>query len=151
MDREKISSLAWLALAAYICVETIRRLPLGSWHDPGAGFWPVGAGLVLGGLSTLNLVGAFRKKSEEQKAPPKGKKRWKNLVFVLVTLLVYAASVETVGFLMGTFVLLVVLFRAVEPQRWIVAIGGSALISFATYMIFEIWLRSQLPRGIWGF
>jgi hypothetical protein len=38
----------------------------------------------------------------------------------------------------------------VEPQRWVVAIGGSALASIASYIIFEVWLKTQLPKGIFG-
>jgi hypothetical protein len=43
------------------------------------------------------------------------------------------------------------LFRFVEPQKWVVAVGGSALASIASYVVFELWLKTQLPRGILGF
>ncbi len=42
----------------------------------------------------------------------------------------YAFCLEILGFLVSTFLLLVFLFRAgMEPQRWLVAIGGSAIAS----------------------
>ena len=51
MKRDQKSSLAWFAFALYICIETARKLPIGTWSNPGAGFWPLGAGLFLASLS----------------------------------------------------------------------------------------------------
>jgi hypothetical protein len=76
---------------------------------------------------------------------------WKRIAAVLLALLIYAATMDSLGFLLGTFLLLIFLFRLAEPQRWAVALGASAFISLAAYGLFEKWLRTQLPRGIWGF
>jgi len=63
----------------------------------------------------------------------------------------YAIFLEILGFLMVTFLLLIFLFRGIEPQRWLVSVGGSALASLICYAIFELWLKTQLPKGILGF
>jgi len=70
---------------------------------------------------------------------------------VLAVLLAYTAFLEVLGFLLATFLLLLFLFRGIEPQRWVVSIGGSALTSFITYALFELWLKTQLPKGFIGF
>lgn len=150
MKKDQTISLVWLFVAMLLSIETLRALPLGSWHNPGPGFFPLGAGIFLGLLSGLNFLRSVLSKSPDAKerwVP----KRWKTLALVMAALLAYASSLETVGFLIGTFLLMTFLFRAVEPQRWVVAIGGGALVSVATYAIFEVWLRTQLPRGILGF
>jgi len=151
MKRDQKSSLIWLSFAFFIGIETIYRLPLGDWHDPGPGFMPLAAGVLLGFLSILNLIRSSLEKSVEDRTPWYAGRRWKTLVFILTVLYAYAFLFEVLGFLIGTFLLLLFLFRAVEPQRWAWAIGGSAVISFTTYVVFEWGLRSQLPRGIWGF
>ena len=87
----------------------------------------------------------------EEKAPWYPLHTWKRIIAVLLGLLIYTATMNSLGFLLGTFLLLIFLFRLAEPQRWTVALGASALISFAAYGLFEKWLRTQLPRGIWGF
>jgi hypothetical protein len=47
---------------------------------------------------------------------------------------------------------LVFLFRyGMESKRWMVAIGASGIASLSSYAVFELWLRTQLPRGIFGF
>ena len=78
--------------------------------------------------------------------------RWKNLAGVLVSLFIYAGILDFLGFVLSTFLLLVFLFRfGITPQRWIWAIGGGAIASLSCYAVFELWLRTQLPKGILGF
>ncbi|HSR13900.1 MAG TPA: tripartite tricarboxylate transporter TctB family protein [Thermodesulfobacteriota bacterium] len=147
---DRVSGLIWLGLAVYICVEAVR-LPLGSWRDPGPGFLPLGAGL---GLALLSVVDLLRSNAGTAKAPPGpwySRERWKAVVLILLSLVAYSFLLDTLGFLVTTFLFLMLLFRFVEPQPWKIAIGGSALASVAAYVIFEVWLKTQLPPGILGF
>lgn len=107
--------------------------------------------MVLGVLSVVAYFQAHLSKTQEVKETLLVKRRKKNLILVLVALLVFAVFLEILGFLVCTFFFLVVLFRSIEPKRWIVAVGGSAIISFSCYVLFELWLRTQLPKGILGF
>jgi hypothetical protein len=147
---DEISSLVWMSLAAYICIESIR-LPVGSWRDPGAGFFPLLSGIFLGFLSGLAFVRAFLQKQKESGETWYSKDKWKSLISVLAVLIAYGFLLEIFGFLLTTFFLLIFLFRAIEPQRWVVAIGGSALASIISYAVFQLWLKTQLPKGILGF
>jgi len=52
------------------------------------------------------------------------------------------------GFILVNFLLLVVLFKAIEPQRWSVAIFSSALVTLVTWVFFAYWLEAQFPPGI---
>ena len=149
-NRDQISSLVWLAFALFIILESIR-LPIGSWKDPGPGFIPLGSGMIVAVLSCITFIQTRRGPSKEFQESWYSKERWRNSVLVLATLFVYAFSMEILGFLMSTFLLLTFLFRIIEPQRWIVAVGGSATASFVSYALFELWLKVQLPKGILGF
>jgi len=146
---DRVSSLVWLSFAFYIGIESLR-LPLGSWRDPGAGFLPLGAGIC---LAILSLTAFFQARSRVEEKTRKGwysQEKWKSLLLILAVLFGYALFLDFLGFLISTFLLLVMLFRFVEPQRWVVSIGGSALAAIASYVIFEIWLKTQLPKGILG-
>lgn len=148
---DQISSLIWFFFAIYICVESIR-LPLGSWRDPGPGFLPLLVGLILAGLSIICFMQARMAESTEQKASWYSRERWKNLIWILLALLAYALVLDYLGFLMSTFLLLIFLFRfGMEPQKWFWAIGGSVIASVSCYVVFELWLQTQLPKGILGF
>ena len=148
---DQTSSLVWLGFALLICVESFR-LPLGSIHDPGPGFLPLLVGVLLAGLSVICFLQARKGPSAEPKGSWYSTERWKNLVWVLLALLAYAVALDSLGFLISTFLLLIVLFRfGMEPQRWAWAIGGSVIASLSCYAVFELWLRTQLPKGILGF
>jgi hypothetical protein len=147
---DQITSLVLLSLAVYISIES-SRLPLGSWRDPGAGFLPLGSGLCLGILSMVNYLQARFRKEDDVRGSWYSKDRWKRLIVILAVLFGYSLILDFMGFLASTFILLLMLFRLVEPQKWAVAVGGSTLASVVSYVVFEIWLKTQLPRGIFGF
>jgi putative tricarboxylic transport membrane protein len=146
----RMSSLVWLFFALYICVESLR-LPLGSWRDPGPGFLPLGAGLCLGILSAIDYFQTRFRKGKGIQESWYSKERWKSILLILLALLGYSIFLDSLGFLVTTFFLLILLFRFVKPQPWRVVIGGSLLASVSSYVVFEIWLKTQLPRGVLGF
>jgi putative tricarboxylic transport membrane protein len=151
MSREQSSSLVWLSFALLICAETLRRLSLGSWRDPGPGFVPLLSGVVLGSLACIHFIQSTLRKRETTREIGQLPERWKTLIFIYLSLLAYVFLLEPLGFLPATFLLLIFLFRAAEPRRWAVVIGESAIVSLITYVIFDVLLKSQLPKGILDF
>ena len=148
--KDEGSSLLWLGVAVIICIGSLR-LSLGSFNNPGPGFFPFVAGLVLGVLAAVVYVQARRAASstKENKKPvlisPGGVKK---IVLTTVALLAYVVGMEYLGFLISTFIFFAFLLRSIEPQRWSVVILESLLASGVCYFIFQIWLRVELPRGI---
>jgi len=145
--RDQISSLVWLLFALLICVASLQ-MSLGTWRDPGPGFLPLASGVLLGVLSLVCFLQAY---TLQRTREAWYSQRWKNLILVLAVLGGYAFTLEFLGFITATFLLLVILFRGIEPQKWIVAIGGGALTSLLCYVVFELWLKTQLPKGFLGF
>jgi len=147
---DQISSLIMLLIAAYICIESLR-LPLGSWRNPGAGFLPLGSGLSLGILSIIAYMQTRFRSGDRARGSWHSKERRKSLLAILAVLVGYSLILDYLGFLVSTFLLLLLLFRLVEPQKWAVAVGGSVVASLVSYAVFEVWLKTQLPKGIFGF
>ena len=147
---DQMSSVVWFIFAIYICVESLR-LPLGSWRDPGPGFLPIGSGIFLAILSSVAFFRARQDDADKPRGSWYSRDRVKSLLLILAGLFGYALALDFLGFLVTTFVLLLILFRFVEPQRWRVAVGGSLCASVASYVVFELWLKTQLPKGILGF
>ena len=148
MAREKWSSLVWLGIAIYICVGSLR-LSLGSFHHPGPGFLSFYAGLILGGLALVVHLQSRKAASAQREAEPIWSSRqrgWK-MVLTVVALLVYAVGMSYLGFLISTFIFLAFLLKVIEPQRWSVALFGSLAASGTFYLLFEMGLQSQLPKG----
>lgn len=70
---------------------------------------------------------------------------------VLVSLVVYSALFERLGFLFSTFLFLVLLFRGISSQKWATSLIAAAGVSLLSYLIFDTWLMAQLPKGFLRF
>jgi putative tricarboxylic transport membrane protein len=128
------------------------RLDLGTLSEPGSGFIIFWMGIVMMGLSlSIFLITLFRKIEPVKRASLWSGVRWHKLIFVLVSLLLYTYVLVPLGFLLSTSLLLILLFKFIEPQKWSIAVAGAILTVFISYAIFHLWLGSQLPKGILEF
>ncbi len=148
--RDIISSLFWMAMGLGVCYGGYD-LGLGTFHDPGSGFMFFGVGIILIGLSLIILIRAIKERPAigELKVLWTGI-RWKQVITILLALLLYAYLFVPLGFILSTVLLLIFLFKAVEPQRWRWAILGAIISTFAAYGVFHVWLKSPLPKGFLG-
>jgi putative tricarboxylic transport membrane protein len=126
-------------------------LELGTLHDPGSGFMFFWVGLIMVGLSLGIFVQGVRTGADSGgiRAVFSGL-RWPKVIYVLIALSLYAYVFNLLGFILSTVLLLIFLFKAIEPQRWSVAILGAVGSSVAAYVVFQVWLGSQLPKGLLG-
>lgn len=149
-SRDIISSLFWAAIGVAICVGGYE-LGLGDLHNPGGGFMFFWVGVIMIGLSAGILAQALRQKAVagEMKAAWAGTSV-KKLISVLAVLFIYAYLLTPLGFIPATILLLLFLFKAVEPQRWLWAIVGAVVSTLVAYGVFQLWLKCQLPQGLLG-
>jgi len=126
-------------------------LDLGTLHDPGSGFMFFWVGIIMVGLSLSVFVQGVRTRADSPgiRAVFSGL-RWPKVVYVLIALSLYAYGFNLLGFILATVLLLIFLFKAIEPQRWSIAILGAVGSSVAAYLVFQVWLGSQLPKGLLG-
>ena len=150
-ERDRISALVWLALAAAICFGSVK-LSLGQFNRPGPGFFPFLSGAILGIFSFLSLIQSIKslpdKVSESFWSNPK---RQLKVGCVILALVLYTIGMNHLGFFFSTLLFLAFLFRGIDPLPWPVVFGGSLLGSAACYGLFKCWLDVQLPVGILGF
>lgn len=151
MEREKWSSLVWLGVGIFVCIGSLR-LSLGQFRNPGPGFLSFFAGLVIMGLALVVHLQSRRRhpgRAKEESEPIwSDPKKGMKIVLTVVALLVYAVVMNYLGFLISTFLFLAFILKTIEPQRWSVTLIGSLIASTAFYVVFEIGLHSQLPKGI---
>ena len=111
-------------------------------------FW---VGIIMIGLSLIILLKAIKKISVAGELKLLWTEiRWKKVVSILVALMLYAYIFVPLGFILSTILLLIFLFKAVEPQRWSWAILGAIISTLAAYGLFHLWLKSPLPKGFLG-
>ena len=147
-----INDLVWITFAFVVCLGGLK-LGFGSFHAPQAGFMPFLAGLLLGILAIADLVQGFLHKWERDKCDKViwADIHWGKLLITLTALILYTVLFSTLGFLIGTFFLLLFLYQVMERKSWGVVLIASGVTTGLFYVAFKIGLDSQLPRGFLGF
>ena len=143
------SGIFFFSLSAFIGIESLRY-DLGTWSEPGAGFLPFWSGMILASFSLYLVIQAISKGPSILGANRFENIRWRKWLLTLVSILGYAFLLETLGFLLCTLLLMVILLAFVEPQRWIVVFLVATITTSVAYIIFQWTLKAQLPRGIIG-
>ena len=77
----------------------------------------------------------------------RGRRKTK-VLYVLGILLVYAFFFPLLGYLLSTFLFLLLLNPVIE-KKWSFVLAGALLVTLASYLVFDVLLQAQLPRGIW--
>jgi putative tricarboxylic transport membrane protein len=141
-----------LFVLAMAVAQGAYRLGLGELRAPGPGFAYFWASVLLALLS-LRLFWRSLKSTASPGEPLWRGQNWKSAVFVFVALIAYALALETVGYIVVTFVFTAVLFRilADDRPRWLAVLGGAAATAIFTYVVFDRMFAVQLPKGLIGF
>jgi putative tricarboxylic transport membrane protein len=144
-----IVNIFWLVLSTAVCVES-WSLKVGGLHNPGPGFLPFYTAILLGLLALISLLQTL-KGAQGSASEIWGGIQFGKLSILLGALFLYVFLLDRLGFLLGTFLLLLVLFRIVEPYGWKTVLFSSLLTTAGTYLFFVLLLESRLPRGFLGF
>jgi putative tricarboxylic transport membrane protein len=144
------SSLFWLLLSVYVCIASLR-MGIGSPRNPGMGFLTFGAAGILGILSLALFVQSFFSRNRDGVAPAFSGILWKRLSFVLLAMIGYALSVNSLGYVLSTFLLMFLLFLILKRTWWRWALVSAVLTTLITHYVFSVVLNCQFPRGPFGF
>ncbi len=145
-DSDLWTSLFLMILSGAVISEAIE-LEIGTPKSPGSGFMIFGAAGVLGLLALRQFMKSLHFREHEGKRAPE-EIRWKRIVSVILANIIYIFLLQPVGYLLCTFLLLCFLFQVHEKGRWVSAVGGAALTSFLSYLVFSRMLQLHLPRGL---
>jgi putative tricarboxylic transport membrane protein len=74
---------------------------------------------------------------------------WLNIAFVLATVLCYILFAEYVGFLIFSFVILMILMKWLKVKM-LPSLVMSVIVTFSIYILFAKILLVPLPWGLWG-
>jgi putative tricarboxylic transport membrane protein len=147
-NTDQSSSLFWLAIGVGTALSSLKY-GIGTFHEPGPGFITFFAGAILIILSLGLFFSSFR----DQEGRSGLKSLWAGLetgkvLYVIVLLVAYLFLLKPAGFLISTFFLLFLLFRVKGSYGLKTIFLLSSLVTLGSYIIFEIWLKAQLPKGI---
>jgi putative tricarboxylic transport membrane protein len=125
-----------------------RGLAFGSFRNPGSGMFPA---LIAAMMLVLSVIlFALTPKTESRGSPISGKVLLR-VCSVFAALVLYAVFLEVLGFLITSFVLATFLFAVFESQKHWSAVLKAFVLTGLAYVLFEVILKSNLPRGLLSF
>jgi hypothetical protein len=126
-------------------------LPMDRTQELGTSFFPLLISLFLCGLSLFYLLLLFWR--GERNAPPiewATRGGWIRIILSLVLFAGYVLTLERLGFLITTFLLILLYARMIFHRPW--KISGMLAISSVlfSYGLLAVLLKVRLPESPWG-
>ena len=147
---KKYSSLIWVLIGIYVCFHAYI-LGVGTPSTPGPGFIFFIASAILIILSILDLLQNIIRNSKEK---TRIRDLWSGLkshrvVVTFAAAFAYIYCLSLFGFFISTFLLMIILFKILEPN-WLIALAMALVTCIITYVIFIYLLKTPFPTGFMG-
>lgn len=124
------------------------RINPGTLSHPEAGFFVFYLGIILSFLSVILFYIGVKARFVGTRNPIEIAGRWEKLLFGLALFVSYAFVLKSVGFIICSFVLLILLFHVVEGRSWRSTLFISIVCTVVSYLVFAKYLGVPLPKGI---
>ena len=152
-DRDVNSSLFWILIGVFFCIGGLHYGIRSRSGIPGPGFLPFVTGLILVALSVTLLVARLLKRREGAgsigELMPSGE-ALRRILIVLGALCLYVVLLDPLGFLLTTFLFMIVILR-LEPRRWTFLLPVAVGATLFFFVLFKVLLRVPLPSGLLGY
>lgn len=140
--RDLVGGCALTALGLFVAVYAGSHYQIGSPARMGPGFFPAALGWVLAVLGGIIIAFSFRHNIHALQPPPF---RPRAVLAVLGAVLLFSLTVERLGLVPAT-VILVMLAAAAEPNyRWRRSVLLALSLAVIAWLIFTVALQMQLP------
>lgn len=150
-EREKLEGLFWISIGFFICI-LAWKIDIGSFVEPGSGFVAFISGFFIFSIGLVMIISKTFLKSPHQSRSDVGlpfqRASWLRLIYTLGLLFGYILLFDTLGYILSTFLLLGSMSYDLEKKNWASSLLFSLITVIISYLMFEVWLRCQLPRGI---
>lgn len=144
-DIDRLNGFFFIIFSLYTVYESLK-LPRGGFHQPEAGFFPLGLALALFLLSGFLLFQAFGKgHTKEWLQFGEGKRR---VAFAIAAMVVYVFVLNILGYIVSTFLIMVFILKGLEKQKWRTTLIISLPCVVLSYVSFSWYLGVPLPKGI---
>lgn len=148
---ETIAGLAFVALGAFMGLESMR-FPYMLESVPGPGFLPrwIALGLVVSGLVLTATALRPRAASLEPITWPDAG-GWRRVGLMFGGLAVSLLLLEKLGFLVTTTLFMAAVIFGLGVRSWLMLATVPLLAATGLYLVFAVWLRVPLPKGVLAF
>lgn len=148
-----LSGLFFLLVGLLLVFLSIRH-PIWTKYGPGEGFFPLAVGILIIGTSLILMAGQFRLFTHEvRKGRITGQQEKKatelfRVCSYIILIVLYGLFIESIGFLIGTVLFVILILRVVERQRLKTAVFFTLVVTITSYVLFVYFLGVRLPQGL---
>jgi len=141
-------TLLTLALGALVAYASYRLGSTWGEYGPGAGYFPFYIGSIICIASIVNLIQAAT-------APP-GKRifvEWgalKRVFAVLVPAALFIAGIYLIGIYVSALLYIAIFMIWIGKYPWHKGLAVGFGVSFALFLMFEVWFLVLLPKGAYN-
>lgn len=141
---DRSAGIVFLALGAAFAFGS-RSISSSSYgSNVGPAIFPLILGIILMLLSARLIYEAMKYPSGNDSSS-KPKLDYKRFGIMLAATILYGLLIEHIGYVISTFLFLLVGFQTMQRDRWISAIVISALFAGGVYYLFVVVLQGTLP------
>ncbi|MEH7308665.1 tripartite tricarboxylate transporter TctB family protein [Neobacillus drentensis] len=139
---DRIAAILFLAVGVLFMIGS-RSIASSSYGSVvGPDIFPFFLGILLVILSIRLFYETFSGKKQEKE---KENLQYKPFLIILAATLVYILTLESVGYVITTFLFLFICFQTMERGKWLTSLIISGCFSGIVYIIFVEVLKGTLP------
>lgn len=140
---DRYASLAFMALGVAFITGSLQIASATYGAEVGPDIFPLGLGGILVILSLRLFYETFRNPEAEPKK--KSHLHHKRFFIILAAAILYVLSLEFIGYVLSTFLFLVVGFQAMQKGKWPGTLLVAAGFSGGIYYLFVEVMKGTLP------
>src|SRR5262245_2716599 len=145
---EVVVALLLLAFGATIVFDSYRLGASWGSDGPQSGYFPFYIGLLICLSAGVTLAQAlFKRKSTQQFVS------WsalRQVTLVLIPAAVYVLAVELIGIYIASAIYIAIFMRWLGKYGWTKSILVGVGVTVAMFVLFEIWFKVPLYKGLWN-
>lgn len=146
----QVAAIILFLFSIYMIFESLQ-MKLFDQYGPGPGLFPFGLGIILAILSVALFIEYASSRKKDKASPFPERAALISVGLVIVALIGYALVINTLGYVITTFIFVLFLMGVVQRDKikmtTLTAIGVAVML----YLIFEVGLHVRLPKGPFGF
>jgi putative tricarboxylic transport membrane protein len=119
----------------------------GSLSLPGPGLYPFFIGLAIVVFALFTLTAHLKSPPPPNPLDTEGRK---TLAFMAVTFGLWIVAMPLLGYVAVTLIATYAFCKAMKLEGWRKPVAVSVGTAGFTYLLFDVWLYIDLPRGIFG-
>ena len=139
---DRFAGIAFLLIGLLFVLES-RKISESSYgSEVGPDIFPIGLGILLILLSARLIYETFRYQVTQGEME---KVQYGKFIVLFVSAVLYAALLEPLGYVITTFIFLLIAFQTMERGKWIQSLAIASIFSFGVYYLFAEFLGGSLP------